>query len=512
MNSFHITLRTPPEILGAISSYLTEEDLFSASQVCQRWRSVLTSSASLWTRISYKRGPSGRPTASLERCGPLPIQLRLEPPFQSAILEDVLPHGNKVLSLTANHSPSWISQLQPLFAFSRPSVERLLLYSDDLWGTEPKEQVICEMWQDFPLLRELLVRSHCVPIGRFTTPNLVHLALEYTGSFYQNVTVQTILDALRGCPLLETLLLDYAIPIPSVAAHGHSPVHLPRLRCIEVGSCEVQSGLITHLDFPPDVAAGFRLMYPSHLWGQIPDLILYSVQHVLRRIRIRCITLATCLEREEYCIRFEGLRGSLEITTVHTPDGRLQIDLLFGPEGVLFSHSPDIENVTEIHVVGCPFDTGPGLDHVKVAMPNVDTISFFECDAPRAFELLTSENLSLLPFPRLERVMVLGEEFGLEDMARRRRDLGVPLKTLVIGRDLEGLEYDHTGDYAALGELVDDLRVECPVEILGWGSGNKIIDFWSEAATPSFVSPGERLITPYLINSTASFHGIKKQL
>ena len=68
VNSFHITFRTPPEIFDIISSYLTEDDLFSASQVCQHWRTVLTSSASLWTRISCNHGP--RAIASLERCGP----------------------------------------------------------------------------------------------------------------------------------------------------------------------------------------------------------------------------------------------------------------------------------------------------------------------------------------------------------------------------------------------------------------------------------------------------------
>ena len=90
-------------------------------------------------------------------------------------------------------------------------------------------------------------------------------------------------------------------------------------------------------------------------------------------------------------------------------------------------------------------------------MPSVRTISFVLCNASRAFEPLTqSEDPSSLPFLRLKRVIVLGTELRLKEMARRR-DLGVPLKTLIIGRIPKVL--------AELEELVDGLRVGFPVEI-----------------------------------------------
>ena len=73
-------------------------------------------------------------------------------------------------------------------------------------------------------------------------------------------------------------------------------------------------------------------------------------------------------------------------------------------------------------------------------------------------------------------------------MARNRRDLGVPLKTLILGRDPDGSNHDRLEDYATLGRLVD-LRVGCPVEIVEWGAGNEILDVWSAAGAPSVVSP-----------------------
>ena len=86
--------------------------------------------------------------------------------------------------------------------------------------------------------------------------------------------------------------------------------------------------------------------------------------------------------------------------------------------------------------------------------------------------------------------MVLGNESRLEEMAKNRRDVGVPLKTLVLGRD-PGFNYDHLEDYSALKELVGDLRVGCPVAIVEWGAGRRIVDVWSTANAPGPVSSNE---------------------
>ena len=484
MNSFHITIRTPPEVLGAISSYLDEDDLFSTSQVCKHWRLALIAYASLWTQISCSRGT--RAIASIGRCGSLPIHLRLESPFSSAVLEEVLLRGKKVASLNVNHRTHQISQLQQLFVLSRPSVERLLSVTDDLREGMPEDKTVREIWQDFPVLRELFVILHSVPIDRLTAPNLVHLALEYTGR-RQNVTVQSILGMLHGCPLLETLLFNRGDFIAFGLSQRYNSVSLPHLRSIEVGAFEVYSGLISHLDFPRDVEVGFQRMFPDSLYNQIPNTILAAIQYVLRRINIRRITLAAYLPGEEFLIRFEGPRGSLEITTAYVSDHPKPSDFLLGPRGVLFSLSPHIKTVTELHIVECAFDTDKGLDHVKAAMPNIDTITFFQRNGSYPFGPLTAGDTSSLLFPRLERVMVLGSESRLEEMARNRRDLGVPLKTLVLGRD-PGFNYDRLEGYSALKELVGDLRVGRPVEIVEWGAGRRIVDVWSTANAPRPVS------------------------
>ena len=102
--------------------------------------------------------------------------------------------------------------------------------------------------------------------------------------------------------------------------------------------------------------------------------------------------------------------------------------------------------------------------------------------------------------------MVLGSESELRGIVETRRDLGVPLKTLVVGRlpesivydlenytELEEFEYDLLEDYTELEEFVEDLRAEYPAEVLDWGTGNEILNVWSTGGIPGPVSPNVEL-------------------
>jgi len=54
------------------------------------------------------------------------------------------------------------------------------------------------------------------------------------------------------------------------------------------------------------------------------------------------------------------------------------------------------------------------------------------------------------------------------------------------------LEYDHE-DHAALRELAEDLRMDCPTEILEWGIENEILNIWSTINIPGPVSSNGKL-------------------
>ena len=491
VNSFHVTSRTPPEVLGIISSYLTEEDLFSASQVCQYWRSALISSSTLWTRISCRRMP--RTIASLKRCGSLPIQLRLEPNFSDAALKSLLLHENKIVSLTVDHQHK-VSGLHNLLMSSRQYLEQLHIYVPQGRGWGTREQMIHEVWQDLPCLRNLFISRSPCPIHQLAAPNLIHLALEHTGYGHKTM-IQAILDMLRRCPLLETLLLSFSDITLPVSPHEYFPVCLPHLRSIEVGAHEVRSGLITHLDFPKSVTAGLRGMRMSDLWGNIPSTVMATTNYVLRGIDIYRITLSVVPNRlggVDALVRFEGPRGSLEITTGGIHPTRLPD--LFGPQGVLFSHQPRIEDVRELHIIGRFLNDSQELRPLHGAMPNVTSISFLNCSGAHMSELLAPSYLLSPPFPNLEFVVILGPESELEEVAWRMRDLGVRLKTLIIGREPGCFEHGRLKNYTMLEGLADDLWVGCPVQILEWEAGNEIANIWSRVMAPAQVSLRGNLI------------------
>ena len=250
---------------------------------------------------------------------------------------------------------------------------------------------------------------------------------------------------------------------------------------------------MTHLQFPPNVAVGFRELITHSICGEIAPSVMATTQHVLRSVNICRITLAAPPSPHQhlYLVRFEGPGGSLEITIFSADHGQLE-DIFFGQGGVLFSHSPRIENVRELHVVGCPFDDNQRLDHISAAMPNLVSISFFNYFGCYMFGSLltpTPTDPSSPPFPQLESIMVLGQKSGLTEMVKARRDFGVPLKAVVIGRGFEVFEYDHREDYSALEGLVDDLRIGCPTEIVEWGTENEILNIWSVSEALGPVSP-----------------------
>jgi len=489
-----------------ICSHLTtEDDVFSASQVCHHWRRVLISPPSLWTRLSCHR--VSRTIVSLERCKSMPIQLEFDQQSSNVALESVILCKNKISSLAVHPRFDTIPLLRPLFVLSGPSVERLHVYSDTQKSWGAGEQKAHEIWPDLPSLRELFVSRYSTPIGQLSAPNLAHLALEQAG-YRQNFTTRSLLDMLRACPLLETLLLaESSFYDPD---RDHTPVPLPYLRSIELGVQEVRSGLITHLLFPSTVAAGFRELPYSDVCSDIPPAVVASMNHALRRVGIDRITLALppVTRHVILFVRFEGLQGSLELTIGDMRTDSRAWDVLFGPRGVLFSHSPRIENVRELHIVGiyCSFVDSRRLDHINAAMPNIVSISFFHCEG-HIFTLLAPTNPPSPPFPRLERLMFLGWESELRRIVETRRDHGVPLKTLVVGRLPEGFEYGlescaeiaefeyrHLEDYTELEEFVEDLRLGCPTEILEWGTENEILNTLSTVGVPDPVSPNVQLV------------------
>jgi len=172
--------------------------------------------------------------------------------------------------------------------------------------------------------------------------------------------------------------------------------------------------------------------------------------------------------------------------------------VLFGPGGILSSHSPHIKNVKELHIVGCFFGDGQGFHHTYTAMPEPHLHLLLPL---RGTQLVGSTCLNQLfvtslQIPYLERIVILGPESGLREIAKARKDCGIPSKTIIVERGPSGFEYDRLEDYTVLGQLVDDLRIGCPTEMLEWGIENEILNIWFASNAPGPVSPDGNLIVP----------------
>ena len=489
VNLFHITVRTPPEILAMICSYLsTEWDAFSVSQVCRHWREVLTSFPPLWTHFTCRR--EFRTIAGLERCKSLPIRLEFGVYSLNVALESVVLYGNEIISLTGDHDHHWMPPLHRIFTSPMPYLERLHIYSDRARGQEGEGLAAGSIWRDFLFLRELYVRDHPIPVGQFATPNLVHLVLEDAWE-EQEVTTQSILDMLRGSPLLETALIAAHRARLQETSVDYSIASLPNLRSIELGRYEVHSRLIPYLRFPPTAAVGFRSMRGSDISeDNIPPGIMASLRHVLGGIDICTAILGVSSQSFGCLVRFEGVKGSLEITS-GLSDSEVSSVLL----GVLFSLAPHLDGVRELQITRCRIDPWLDVGRLGRVMPNLTSIYFFHCkqqEEVSMFRLLYGNgDRPLPPFPHLERLTALEPGPGLIEACRERKRCGVPLQTVVIGP--ESNPYT-TEQIVELGEFVDDVRVEIPPGISERSVGKRILDTWSGLYLPPLVSSTRNLL------------------
>ena len=131
----------------------------------------------------------------------MPIQLEFGSESFIAAVDNVLLRKSKITSLNIYNDPDRMPLLHQLLMFSRSSVELLHIRSRAQWGWRVQDEPVHELWEDLPSLRELFVHRYSIPINRLAAPKLVHLALEQTGCC-RSVTVRSILDLFRDCPLL----------------------------------------------------------------------------------------------------------------------------------------------------------------------------------------------------------------------------------------------------------------------------------------------------------------------
>ena len=264
---------SPPSGASHIGLHRKNMELLKLTAVCKHWRSTSSECAILWTRIVFSTS-----LPSTIQCAMLFLGRSKEAMLSVHICDsdhrsypEVERSRKEILELIAIQSHRLSS-----CDFSSPSL--------DFWSH----------WSfPAPNLRELTVQGHGTgmsPIFRGQLPRLESLTSLYyapwpLGNYIalreadlrnhgQNVTLITLLDALRGCEVLEKLTLhgygrlDSGTPSPAI-------VPLPRLGRIDLFSSD-SALILEHLETP-------SLIGPVIIFDSSPDHdILHSIPKTQR--------------------------------------------------------------------------------------------------------------------------------------------------------------------------------------------------------------------------------------
>ena len=470
-NTFNAATSLPLDLLVMISSFLCTDDVFRASGVCRRWRTILVSSPLLWRKIDFRNRT--RMIAGLDRRQSVPLQLELNAGLPTWVLNEVLGHESEISSVFAR------LPLNQLREFHRwlvtPFTKNLVLFVDEGQIHCHEENATLDLQGDFTSIRRLSVSGFFVPINQITAPNLIHLSLEMTFSALETGE-RSALDMLRGCSQLETVLINI-FSGGGDTLQSCTPVTLPKLRSIELGFGETYSGLIVFLRFPPTVAVGFRGISLADSWPH------ESIQHALAPIDIESITLAHIRHKADLghgtgdtcLIRFEGAKGSLEIAVVENYDRDP-----FGADGLLLSHSPRLDNVKTLRVMDCRISNNT-LATIAAAMPNLVSINFTGHNAYTSSLTPTGDSPPL--FPHLKHIAGLSPERKLVEMVRAREERGMPLDALVVHHGPE-----HRVVSEELEEFVGGVEVWRCADLPERWTSNALLGAWETAGYPGPVS------------------------
>jgi len=278
---------------------------------------------------------------SLDRHHSVPLQLGLYEGLSTEALGAALDHGGKGSSIFA-HLP-----LDQLLESHRPpvtpSMEDLMLFVDEADDFYQEERVAIDLRGEFVSLRRLSASGVLASLNQTTAPNLIHLSLERTSSA-SSMRAQTLLDLLRGCPQLETVLINI-FSASRGELRPYTPVALPKPRSIEPGHGEVPIGLVTSLCSPPTVAVGFRgILIVRQSWPY------KSIKHVLTAVGIESVILAHIRHKPDLGYKGGDTCSRDPRIVVVEKRGRNPFDA----DGLLLSHSPQLDDAKTLYIMRLP--------------------------------------------------------------------------------------------------------------------------------------------------------------
>ena len=220
--------RLPPEILARTLEFReNDKDLVSATHVCHRWRSALSSAPSLWTEVVFR--DSDRVLTYLTRSGALPIDVLFKPTrvsFESwkfdpeDLFASRMPWFDRMGSLYIRGDEEHIETIVKRLCLPAPLLQRLRFDGRPNRNLVRRTPGAVRFPSDFlgghaPSLRNLSFDSISpTPIVNFPFSNLTSLAWTDRDS---TLTVRDLLALLTSTPLLEVISIFLQVQAVSAA-------------------------------------------------------------------------------------------------------------------------------------------------------------------------------------------------------------------------------------------------------------------------------------------------------
>jgi len=238
--------RLHPEILPSITHHLESGlDLVHATHVSYYWRSTLLSHPGLWAHLDFK--DTERALTFLERLKSVSLHINLtndNPP----LVEPLRPHATRIATLGLFDRPDQRVLLsQPMPTLRQLEITNYIYHDDD---DLPRTLVDEETSWSFPSVTSLAVHN-TYPIP-FHVPHLTCFKFRFIDPMDDTFILESLLNFLRSCPLLEHLEIAY--PKDFLSTNDHA-VSLPNLHIyiqIMLSNRGVYSlGVFNVLSLPP---------------------------------------------------------------------------------------------------------------------------------------------------------------------------------------------------------------------------------------------------------------------
>lgn len=451
--------RLPPEILVKVLEARGEErDLIAATHVCARWRSILTSTSYLWTKINFKY-PGKVACCYLERSKGALIDVKIEEggyiPSPAEIPTGSFPWIARMKTLSIEGEMGRVQEIVEGLCQETPNLQSLRIEAtrgahSNFGGNVNFPDNFLERYA--PSLQTLEV--YRISLFTFPLPRLTHLDW-VTGTI--PIMIEELLELFESSPLLET-----------IGIHGDIQTNMrgPLKKIVLSELHELQwtndGGLISLIPWLIAPKLGkliIRVTHDPHLqWATLSSILSPDHNHIPLLLEPAQVTyvhdhgVRTCYLVNQGVNYFET---TFLTVCQNTKDPNIDTitNRWFSPDlPISFSRT----KVLIMEAIGgfpppddLPMDKFENLDRLELIGEVDSLIRMIEVDDGKPIPCAKLSQLRISPFtsPFLSEI---------RKVLAKRRDAGCGVKTITIPRGHESTD----ADVEELRKVVDEVKFE----------------------------------------------------